>query len=285
MKILSWIPSDFVVWVYTVFFRSKHARSLIQSVVKLFIPNETLCHGVVVCLNKNDAIVSGALTFGCYENEFYHEIEKFIHPEVKFLDIGANIGLYSAVIAKKAGSKARVIAVEPSPENCEYIRKTIKRNELNNVVVENCALGHESGKVKLYLNDLNKADHRVYDLTNQRDFVEIDMRTGDEILSRSGWNQVDLIKIDTQGYEKYVVDGLETTFNNAQSLTVFMEFWPWGLRQAQSDPSELLKKIKSHKFSISLVGSKLDESDVLSMVDSLILRNLEREHINLILRK
>ncbi|MEO7230433.1 MAG: FkbM family methyltransferase, partial [Candidatus Limnocylindrales bacterium] len=46
------------------------------------------------------------------------------------LDIGANIGLYSAVASRIVGPTGRIIAIEPGPHNCEFIRRTIELNGL-----------------------------------------------------------------------------------------------------------------------------------------------------------
>ena len=52
-------------------------------------------------LNKNDAVVSGAISLNIYENKFFKNLISEISEDMVFIDVGANIGLYCYPASKK----------------------------------------------------------------------------------------------------------------------------------------------------------------------------------------
>jgi len=70
-----------------------------------------------------------------------------------FLDVGAHIGKYTILAAKRVGSEGLVIAVEPHPENYRTLIENIKLNSLNNVIALNIAAWKEEGILKLFIGD------------------------------------------------------------------------------------------------------------------------------------
>jgi len=127
-----------------------------------FIPEQLEISGVNLTLNRDDAIVSGNLAPGCYETYNLTVFENMLRPGICVVDVGAKIGLYSAIAAKRVGSAGRVVAVEPDAANCPFIRLTRERNDLRNLIVVEKAAGAISGQALLHLCKTNKADHRTY---------------------------------------------------------------------------------------------------------------------------
>lgn len=68
-----------------------------------------------------------------------------------FVDVGANLGYYSVLAGKILATRGGVVhAVEMDDENAERIRKNLRINDLNNVVVHQVALGNSHGSVEYY---------------------------------------------------------------------------------------------------------------------------------------
>src|SRR3984885_5817242 len=65
--------------------------------------------------------------------------------ERNFIDVGANIGYFTCLMAKLAGPAGRVLAIEPEPQNLTLLRQSIAINHLANVEVHPCALGASEG--------------------------------------------------------------------------------------------------------------------------------------------
>lgn len=65
---------------------------------------------------------------GLYEPEKTHELCSLLRPGMTFIDVGANKGDFTLLAAKCVGETGRVIAFEPAPENCKWIRESIAAN-------------------------------------------------------------------------------------------------------------------------------------------------------------
>jgi hypothetical protein len=69
----------------------------------------------------------------------------------------------------------------------------------------------------------------------------------DDVLPMGG--RVDFIKIDVQGFEMNVLKGCRRVLMENRDISILLEFWPFGLRQASVDPSEVLEFTKALGFS------------------------------------
>ena len=289
MKLFSWIPSSLATWTYTVLFKPRFLRITLQRIICLFIPEKIAIDGVTLALNPKDAVVSGSLAMGFYEKSNIQLFAELFGRNGKgstFMDIGANIGLYSALAAKYTGPTGKVIAVEPDETNCHYIQKTASLNLFSNIDVHLIAAGDYDGEAKLYINDLNKADHRLYDNANERPSKTIRIAQIDTLIAQTyGNSPIDFIKIDTQGFEYRVLKGMKRTFENNPHVKVVMEFWPWGIVQAGDKPAELLKLIQGYGLKIK----RLDEDSAMiheiSGLNTILSLTKERQHVDLFLER
>jgi len=251
----------------------------------LFIPEEIQVSGAIVVLNRNDAIVSGNLALGCYETYNVELFETLVKPGMNVLDVGANIGLYSAVAARRVGPTGRVIAVEPDPTNCGFLRRTRDRNDFANLTIVEKAAGASSGPAVLHLCRTNKADHRTYGGDNSRQTIGIDMATLDSIVESETLPSVDVIKIDTQGFELFVAQGMTALLSGNPRVRILMEFWPWGISRAGGSPRDLLDFFTARGFEVSIIDDSRRQVARADSFDELLTLTLERQHANLYLQQ
>ena len=116
-RLLSWLPPSAAYYIYTVLLKPKPLRRLAQGAIKRLIPPTIDFRGSRIALNQDDAIVSGSLTLGCYETFVTDVLEALLRSGMTFFDVGANIGIYTALGARIVGSTGRVVAIEPGPAN------------------------------------------------------------------------------------------------------------------------------------------------------------------------
>jgi FkbM family methyltransferase len=166
-------------------------------------------------------------------------LTKLLLPGQTFIDVGANIGYFSILAAKKVGSSGRVLAIEPEPHNFELLSQNVKINQLCNVTLANVALGESPGTAQLFCSPQNFGDHRLYADADSgdRQAVNATMVRLDDLIDQYGLTSVDLIKMDVQGYECYVLAGMRRLLGTNRRLRVLTEFWPFGMRHAGSDPA------------------------------------------------
>jgi len=285
IALLSWLPPFWAIWFYTVVLRPTWLRRLAHGIIKKMIPERVEISGVFLALNRDDAIVSGAIALGCYENYLFRQFQSLIRPGMTVLDVGANIGLYSAPASKRVGQKGRVVAVEPDAESCRILAKTRAANNLQSLVIVQKAAGRDSGAANLFLNPLNKADHRLYDPSHSRLHIPIETVRGDDLCSQLDCEKVDLIKIDTQGFESFVIEGFRQTLVQNHDIILFMEFWPWGITESGCNPQALVNSLLELDFQIYEVDEDRGRIVPARNLSRLIGRNLEREHTNLYLQR
>jgi len=120
-------------------------------------------------------------------------------PDSVFVDIGANIGLYSIRIAKAIGCfGGKVIAIEPNPPTLERLRFNINANKLDNVSVHEVAIGDYCGFANLAVNKENLA---IVNTVRDDETGKISVVPLEDILDKEGVSRIDALKIDIEGYE------------------------------------------------------------------------------------
>jgi FkbM family methyltransferase len=124
-----------------------------------------------------------------------------------FVDIGANVGLFSLFVASRAGPLARILAFEPEPECGRRLQFNIDANPGIPVRLFAHALGDRSGSVVLNvdLRDRGGTHVRCQDDRSERPAVVVYCRRLLDVLKQEGVRSVDALKIDVEGVEDTVL--------------------------------------------------------------------------------
>ncbi|MCX5660561.1 MAG: FkbM family methyltransferase [Planctomycetota bacterium] len=282
---LAWMPPRIAALIYTVLLKPPPLRALAQFIIKRFIPPEIRIHDVDLVLNQDDAIVSGCLAMGCYETYELELFHSFLQPGMVVLDVGANIGLYASVAAKRVGPGGRVVAVEPEARNCDILRKTVDRNGFKNLAVVQAAVSDRTGPGELFLCATNKADHRIYGSPKARTVVKVDFIRLDDLAAQQGLASVDVVKVDIQGAESIAFEGMTEILARNRGVRVLIEFWPWGIIQTGYKPSDLLRRIRGLGFEIRQIDGDRRAVTLVHDDAALASQDLERQHTNLLLTR
>ncbi len=165
------------------------------------------------------------------ERDFLHFI-KIIPSGGIVLDIGANIGIMTAHLAKDV-KEATVYAFEPVPHNLQALKRVIKHYELKNVKVFDCALGNGDGEVEMVVPLLNSVRmqglshvvHQSITENNEGERFKTAVKKLDgitEILNNA--KPVTGIKIDVENFEFFVLDGAKELLRKHKPV-VYCELW------------------------------------------------------------
>ena len=148
--------------------------------------------------------------------------------DLVFWDIGANVGLYSVLLASKYPN-SRVVAFEPNMKVHSLLKKNLSLNKLSNIVIEEVALSKLIGKGKLLTQESRLGAGKL-DLNPDK--FESDMNltvtTGKAFLKLHPELIPNLVKIDVEGHEPEVIQGmLEVIQEHKPTLTIelFLNLW------------------------------------------------------------
>jgi FkbM family methyltransferase len=220
------------------------------------MPKQANFAGTMVALNPRDPVVSGALAVGAYERSEAEFFRGLLRPGTTVIDVGANVGCYTALAAHGVGPSGTVIAFEPDPENFLFLRDTIALNNFGNVIALPVAASDHVGEGSLFLAVDNKGDHQTYDSGDHRERRSIRLTTLDVVLRERAVSRVDLVKIDVEGAEMSVLRGMGQTMRANSAMRMIVEFWPYGLRNAHENPMLMLQLLRSFGFLLATIDER-----------------------------
>jgi FkbM family methyltransferase len=151
-----------------------------------------------------------------------------IRPGMTVADVGANIGVNTALFADLVGPQGAVHAFEPEPENFARLRNAL--GDRANVTLMQAAVADASGERTLYLSpDLN-VDHRLYDPGDGRRGVATRSIALDDHFPPE--QPVGFVKIDIQGAECQALGGMRRVLAQPACRGVVFEYFPAGWQAA-----------------------------------------------------
>ena len=218
-------------------FKSKTSRS------KLIVKE---VQGSKMYLDLNDFGLSKHLYFfSIREPECTRIMKQYIKKGMTIVELGANIGYYALMEAAIMKNKGKVYAIEPSPQNFAMLQKNISLNSYEPIIESyNIAVSNKSGKDKLFMSK----EHNLCNMmeSNASDYVEVQTSTLDDFLIDK--KQPDIIRMDIEGFEYYVVDGMEKTLQNTKSCIMFIEVHPFQIFEKGLDYKKPLEKLFKYGF-------------------------------------
>ena len=238
----------FAEFIYCYILRPWPLREITNWIIKKLLPKKVKVGESDLFLNPNDPVISGAIFFNVYEKSEIKFIKSILFKGMQVLDIGANIGYYTTLFSQAAENKGLVLAIEPDIESYKYLKKNITSFKYKNVLSFPIAASDIRKKMPLYISKDNRGDNRLYKNKEKRDAIIVNCLTVDELLIDNQISNLDLIKIDVQGYEPKVFKGMKNIIESSKKLTILTEFWPLGILQSGEDPKNFLKMLRKMQF-------------------------------------
>jgi FkbM family methyltransferase len=190
-------------------------------------------------------------------------VERLLRRNMTVVDAGAHHGLYTLLASKRVGWHGRVIAVEPSPRECDRLEKHLRLNRCSNTELVSCALGENPGETDLYLVDgfqdwCNSLRPPAVDEPVRT--VRVAVRRLDDVLAELGVSKVDFIKLDVEGAELSVLYGAMKLLQRESRPTILAEVQdtrtqPWGY--AAREIVQFLVRMDYRWFAIAAKGALL----------------------------
>jgi FkbM family methyltransferase len=256
----------------------------------------------------DDKYIGQRIALGKYEKYETAILLKQLNINSIAVDVGANIGYYTLQMAKKA---KKVYAIEPDKKCFEILKKNVKENNLNNVVLINKAASDKKEKKYLIRDEKNQGNSKIKPTSNPSLDKEGNTNNWDLIMAETLDNilineqYISLIKVDTQGWEPEVIKGAKKTIKRDEPI-LFLEYTPeeysdnkminflkniyqniWSINDFVSVPWPIYKGIKVYGsgYCDLFLKNKMKLGDYLTMLKNVNYKKWIKGIINLICRK
>lgn len=143
----------------------------------------------------------GRVLTGSYEPVHTRLAGSLVDPGSTVLDVGAHTGYYTMLFATLAGASGKVIAFEPDPTNCKFLRRHVAINRLSNVSVVQAAVSDQAGRSNFALGTGSGTGRLGATGSLNVRTVDLDGYCADEGVRPS------LIKMDVEGAELLALAG------------------------------------------------------------------------------
>ena len=201
-----------------------------------------------------EAVSSEIWRSGGFELPVSLALLQFLKPGGIYVDVGAHFGYFSLLASRLVGANGRVISVEAMPSTFSYLTNNIERNATDKNVTafqnagysENIDLEfRDFGVVASSLNSAFQARDSYGIIKTEGKVVVVKARKVDDIVEEVGLQKIDLVKIDAESSEKFVLIGMSNILKKHRPAVV--------MEVGDSDPNknsvkELVELLATHNY-------------------------------------
>ena len=211
--------------------------------------------GFQVVVNYGD-FAEREIAIGIFEREYADLFYSTIHPGDIVLDIGANVGYFTLIAAKKVGTEGKVYCFEPVERNYKRLKRNIEINGIQNVKKFNFGLSDRNEILPMVVPEGNFGESTIGEKNftmlvkgqktiNKR--IKAKFFAFDDFNLLEGISKVDVIKVDVEGAELKVLNGMKN-FLTIHKPVLFIEIVPEMIKQNGGKIDELAQLFKDAKF-------------------------------------
>jgi len=189
-----------------------------------------------ILLETDDGIlVSVPTSLGCITTFVLLEQERWFEKELPFVrdwlergmnavDVGANVGVYSLLMADRVAPGGRVFAFEPGSTNRRNLEVGRMANRSANLCISAYALAESERSGWLCVSDSGELNSLGEEPAGSADGERVRVTTLDALEKEQFWPEIDFVKIDAEGHERNIVEGGRRFFER-QSPLIMIETW------------------------------------------------------------
>jgi FkbM family methyltransferase len=179
--------------------------------------------------------------YGYYEKPLGDVLKKIIRPGDVFLDVGANTGYFSLLAARRE-PQSTIVAFEPVSFLFDELNRNIALNNFSNIKAIHAAAGAADELRTLFISGADNRGMSSFQPPDNYSGMKEEVKTLplDNWVAKSGLAKVDIIKIDVEGSEVSVLQGMQQLLQKFKPV-IIIEINPETLGLFHSGPADVLK--------------------------------------------
>lgn len=215
-------------------------------------------HDLKIFLNPQDDSVGKHIFLSSYEKETISFIKKYLNYGDTAVDIGANIGYFSLIFSNLVGETGRVHSFEPSQREFYHLCENIRINRTKNIFPNQLAIGNENGFLQMNVlrdskfgayNSFSEITHpKVNKQEVQTEIVRV-VRL-DDYFDLFSEKVPQLIKVDVEGFEKQVLEGMQKLLVADGAPCLIIEMCESTHQSKENDIQNLITSIESFGYKL-----------------------------------
>ena len=220
--------------------------------------------GHMMYLDSRDiSLTPHLLRQGCWEPDVTRFFLRIVKPGMRVVEVGANVGYYTLLACSLVGPTGRVTAFEANPAAVTLTRRSLLVNGFRDrATIVEMAVTDAPGTVILHQLDQRQGDGSLFDFSDDQlrfagdrvTKVEVPSTSLDAFFDRD--EPIDLIRMDVEGAEPLVFDGMRRILERNPRIKIMLEFFPERIERSGRQPVKFLETIKAIGFRIQTVGSR-----------------------------
>jgi FkbM family methyltransferase len=220
--------------------------------------------GHTMYLDSRDiSLTPHLLRQGCWEPDVTRFFLRIVKPGMRVVEVGANVGYYTLLACSLVGPTGRVTAFEANPAAVTLTRRSLLVNGFRDrATIVEMAVTDAPGTVILHQLDQRQGDGSLFDFSDDQlrcagdrvTKVEVPSTSLDAFFDRD--EPIDLIRMDVEGAEPLVFDGMRRILARNLRIKIMLEFLPERIERSGRQPVKFLETIKAIGFRIQTVGSR-----------------------------
>jgi FkbM family methyltransferase len=216
--------------------------------------------GIRMNVCPREFIQNRILFFGAWEPNVTVLFDSLLQPGDVVVDVGANVGYYTLLAAKKVGDRGHVYAVEPNPVVRAALNRHLELNGFHNVTIVAGGAwdANTTGMLHVDREDCGGSSLRTLEGSEQAESIRL-VRL-DDILPQDQQGRIRLIKVDIEGAEAHALRGLSETLAANPQARVIVEVNPTMLAGLGSSADALFEFMAGFGFKPYLIPNRYEEA-------------------------
>ncbi len=178
-------------------------------------------------------------------------MRRLLRPGMNAIDVGANLGYFTALAARAVAPGGRVLAVEADPETFDLLRANVELNGFAHVELLPVAAHRSAGLVTGSRDPTNYGGHTAYVASQSWTATPMQAVRLDDVLDPE--TPVHFIKVDIEGMDHAAVEGLEQTVRRWRPV-LLVEFNPEKIAWFGDAPEDALRLYRDFGLDVSVLG-------------------------------